>query len=282
MDKDKQIRRYFWVRHGYSEGNLDSGNYKLHGDMNIGLTQQGFEQAHACGLFLKAYFEKHATANGSRPRLWTSTFNRAAQTGDQIYDAASGLFLPADYRRDDALVEQNFGILSHYESEEEAIAALGPTAEFLYETRKRERPTAQFPMGESQLNVQGRVKPFYATLHRDWDKKDITDNVLVSHGATMRIGIMSFMHFPLAQIKEQQPDGSLIEFPNPNNCDVLMIEGSVADGYNLYKIYDGKEMRATEKIDLVEAYGLHREAIKKPIPVGIDLSNLSEPSLDAL
>jgi len=117
--------RLFWTRHGWSDANERVSAYEKEGNTNVGLADLGFQQAFNCGRFLNAYIKKHPSSNQTNPRMWSSPFLRTCQTRDIISHAAEGLFLPAEIRNEDALVEQNRGIASHYETIDDAIPDLG-------------------------------------------------------------------------------------------------------------------------------------------------------------
>jgi len=245
--------RIFLIRHGYSQGNENGDNYARLGDPNIQLTDTGWQQAIAAGRFLKDYFARNNITDDCDPCLWMSPYERSRETASGIAHGAQGLF-KAPPRVEEALIEMDFGDFSSLHSEELRKKEMPLVSEFYDRARAFGKFYARPPRGESPFDVQRRVKPFIDTLWRD-QAQGVDNHVCVTHGVTLRVLAMAFMH-----IDPKRYD----EFPNPPNCGIYVIEGDRKSGYTFKQIYDGE---TGQEVDINWGEKLKAgQAIVPPVP----------------
>lgn len=225
----KGPQRIYLVRHGESEGNVDKTTHFRKPDHAIELTAGGHAQALAAGQFLRRHFEE-AGLTGPSIRLWNSPYKRTRQTADAIEQGVGeGVF--CDRYEDISLREQQFGLFDGYEDHE--LAERFPLEYAHY--KKCEDFSGRFyatmPMGESRCQVAERIKPFFGTLIRDAESKDIQNVVIVSHGVTMRAFTMQWLHLTPEWFEAAK---------NPKNCSVYLLERD-KHGHNQNRgcIYEG-------------------------------------------
>jgi len=243
--------RIFLVRHGESNANVDWSENTRNADATIELTDKGHEQARAAGKFLSEWYAKYAGRQYPKIRLWHSPYLRAQQTADEI--EATALAVPCDgtqaeprkivstrvegerkpgesifwdKREHFLLYEQAHGIYDGLSDEQRATEY--PAEWAYYQKHKRDgmKVLAQLPLGESRIQVATRIHQAFGTFHRDADKHNIEDIVVVGHGTTNRCFAFAWLHKPLSWLEKE---------PNPWNCSIRLIEDSIDRGY----IFDG-------------------------------------------
>lgn len=83
----------------------------------------------------------------------------------------------------------------------------------------------RIPDGESGADVYDRVSTFLDTLHRDFEKHNYPENVLiVSHGLTIRLFLMRWFHWSVEEFENLH---------NPKNCQIIIMEKQIDNHYNL-------------------------------------------------
>lgn len=209
----KGPQRIYLVRHGESEGNVDKTTHFRKPDHAIELTHKGHQQAEEAGSFLRQHFLEAGLLDGPI-RLWNSPYKRTRQTAEGII-RGTGQNVFRDQYEDISLREQQFGLFDGYEEQE--LASKFPLEHAHY--KKCEdfsgRFYAMMPLGESRCQVAERVKPFFGTLVRDAESKDIQTVVIVSHGVTMRAFTMQWLHLTPEWFESAK---------NPKNCSVYLLE----------------------------------------------------------
>lgn len=229
--------RIFLVRHGLSQANENWETNKRIADHAIELTDEGKEQAAAAGRQLATYFASvpnlRWTAGHHHPRphirMWNSPYTRTRQTADILRkNCLRDNSVPwiHDSREHLLLAEQQFGVfdgLSDAEREEQY-----PEFQAYYEKCKsfEGKLWPKMPLGESRFEVAQRVHQAFGTFHRDADRYNIRNIVVVGHGTTNRAFTMMWLHLPYEWMHEE---------PNPNNCSIRLIEDGGDKGY----IFDG-------------------------------------------
>lgn len=224
--------RIFLVRHGESEGNVDTSVYKTKADHAIELSSRGHEQAHSVGRFLTNWFNlerdthmRHEKA-WMPPRLWVSPYMRTRQTADGIESAMGPQGLIRDRKEHILLCEQQFGLFDGI-PDEDLFQRFPDEAEHYKKCVRWEGEFwARMPLGESRFDVAQRVHQAFGTFHRDRDKQGIEDIIVVAHGTTIRAFLMMWCHYPVDWFEQE---------PNPANCSIRLIEDKVDHGY----IYGG-------------------------------------------
>ena len=175
--KERQQMIYV-VRHGETEWNALN---KVMGRTDMPLNANGTDQAHELARVLK---------DVKIDVFLASPLRRARQTAD-IISAESGI----EYRIDDRLTEQDFGI---FEGTDRFDAE--------YQAAKREY-FSRYPGGESFFDIAARVFPLLKELKNK-------DALLVTHGGVCRV-IRSYF--------EDMGNEEFVQF-SQGNCEVRMYE----------------------------------------------------------
>jgi 2,3-bisphosphoglycerate-dependent phosphoglycerate mutase len=212
------MMRIFLVRHGESEANVDKSILLQRPDHAIGLSERGKQQADACGEFLN-----NALWHSWRTRIWYSPYLRAKQTALNIREKLTKLPIGVvDMREHILLCEQQFGLFDGHPDED--LPKLFPMEHEHY--RKHEefegRFWARMPLGESRFDVAQRVHQSFGTFHRDSERHNIHQLVIVCHGVTMRAFVMMWCHKDVEWFERER---------NPQNCAVRLIEDGEDKGY---------------------------------------------------
>ena len=163
------MRRIVLLRHGLTAWNVER---RFQGQADIELTETGVLQAKAAAAALAAY---------GPSVLWSSDLSRARVTASAVAEA-TGL----DVRLDERLRETHVGEfqgLTHAEALERFGA--GP---WDYAAHG----------GESEAATGERVATVIATVASSLPAGQTA--VLVSHGAAMRAGLLTFLGWPLEQV----------------------------------------------------------------------------------
>ncbi|MBE0675997.1 MAG: histidine phosphatase family protein [Bacteroidales bacterium] len=190
-------KRIFLVRHGKSQGNQDPSLYKKIPDYALELTPEGMAQAEEAGLKLK-HFIKDETVF-----FYISPFWRTRSTAELI----AGHFSKDKYkyREEPRLREQEWGHLRPKEETDKIEGERDSFSTFYY----------RFPDGESGADVYDRISDFFGTMHRDFEKTDFPENVIiVTHGMTIRLFLMRWFHWSVEEFEEIR---------NPENCDIFLL-----------------------------------------------------------
>ncbi|KAK1861339.1 hypothetical protein I4F81_003923 [Pyropia yezoensis] len=199
--------RIILVRHGESLGNIDKSVYETLADSRLPLTERGVAQAQAAGERLRDLIGNETVF------CFVSPYVRAQQTLNEMVKAAG--LSPSSYRvrNDPRLREQDFGNLQQVDTMRVLMATRKEVGRFFF----------RFPNGESGADVYDRVTSFLSSVFRVMDKVRSApphhrryDNILiVSHGLTMRIICMRFLHWEVEQLEDVW---------NPDNGEVWVLE----------------------------------------------------------
>ena len=200
-------KRIILIRHGESEGNSNSGIYKLKPDYTLELTPKGLSQADTAGKELKSILKEESAF------FYVSPFWRTRSTFEQIV-----YHFPGEQFRfieDPRLREQEWG---HLRSEDENRKideerdAYGP---FYF----------RFPDGESCADVFDRMSDFFGTLQRDFTKSSFLKNaVIITHGMRIRLFLMRWFHWSVEEFELHA---------NPHNCQIVIMEQDLNGKYHL-------------------------------------------------
>ncbi|WP_304171547.1 histidine phosphatase family protein [Phenylobacterium aquaticum] len=226
--------RIYLIRHGESEANLDKSVNALLPDHRVPLSVEGLRQAAEAGEILRSHLSETAlTGQASRSdfappkiRMWRSPYLRTRQTSDAILRALGGLTsdggLVLDVKEKSQLREQSFGLFDGVPDQD--LPKLFPREHALYQKAEQHegRFWAPMPMGESRCDVAERVHATFGTFHRDAERHDIHDLIVVSHGVTIRAFAYAWLGYEWEWFERQ---------PNPGNCSIWMIEGNVDRGF---------------------------------------------------
>lgn len=235
FSKPKKVRRVFLVRHGQSMANVDPSKNRDLPDHKIELTQRGKEQASKAGIFLNEYIWSNLKDNSfngkankfltgkqsfQRTRMWNSPYERTRKTSSIIFANCPGVI--QDKKEHALLVEQRFGVFDGLSDKERAD--MHPEFYQNYEKAKLAggKMWPKMPLGDSRFDVCQRVHQAFGTFHRDAQRHDIENIVVVGHGTTNRAFILMWMHYSYEWMHEE---------PNPKNCSIRLLEDGEDKGY---------------------------------------------------
>lgn len=188
-----QIETIKLVRHGLSEANKGVVKPEEIGDANVKLAPEGIEQARSAGAAIGASFLKASL-------FYRSPWARTRETADNLLIGAG--LLPTEIRvyEDPRLREVESGY-SDVASQEEQRRLHGF---FWY----------RFHGGESPADTYSTVSTFLESYMRQVERKKSKTGVIVTHGRTIRVFVMRFLHL-------SPEDFNLMA--NPENGDVITI-----------------------------------------------------------
>ncbi|HPF02242.1 MAG TPA: histidine phosphatase family protein [Bacteroidales bacterium] len=200
-------KRIFLVRHGESQGNEKPELHSEKPDYTMELTHQGLLQASEVGAKLRDLIKEETVF------FYISPFWRTRSTAEQI--ARHFQRERCMFREEPRLREQEWGHLRPKEETDILEEKRDSYSTFYY----------RLPDGESGADVYDRVSDFFGTLHRDFEKEDFPDNVIiVTHGMTIRLFLMRWFHWSVEEFEE---------IKNPSNCDIFILEKQENEEYTL-------------------------------------------------
>jgi broad specificity phosphatase PhoE len=198
-------KRILIVRHGQSEGNVNKQVYNTKPDYSVQLTELGREQAHFAGKQIKHIIGNESVA------LYSSPYYRTRDTSKGIMESIKPVF----YREDPRLREHEWAAQIIDEPKEVWEEVCQEYGVFFY----------RFKTGESCADVYDRLSTFLDTLHRDFEKKDFPENVvIVAHGMTNRVLLMRWFHWTVEEFEL---------LANPHNCEIYQLDLQSNNKYKL-------------------------------------------------
>ena len=234
-------RRIVLVRHAESEGNVDSHAYTYMPDPQVPLTQRGLDQATEAGRAIREMFDEDyddgyfsnapsnsfSSSSSSHPivssatrpsskanyrlHFYMSPYKRSRQTCEAIASAfPRGVVTRV--QEDVQLREQDFGNFQDAAGKEREKAERLRFGRFFY----------RFPNGESGADVYDRMTLFEDHLVRDINAGRFsagTSLVLVTHGLALRIFLMRWFHWTVADF---------LECYNPPNAAPVVLERTIS------------------------------------------------------
>lgn len=207
-------KRIFFVRHAESEGNVNQIVHASTPDWKIPLTEKGEIQANDTAFLLRDKIGVLTPVG-----IYLSPYKRTRQTAMYLASVFPGQL--KFEKEDPRLREQEWGNLRAFEGRpwaevEQERDFFGP---FFY----------RFLHGESGADVWERCTTFLDTLYRDFEKPDFPENIIiVTHGYTMRILIMRWLHWTVEQFHEMK---------NPHNGEIVEMKLGEDDKYHLSQPY---------------------------------------------
>ena len=231
-------RRIVLVRHAESEGNVDSHAYTYMPDPQVPLTQRGLDQAAEAGRAIRemfdedydeGYFSNSSNSNSFssspivssaikpsskanyRLHFYMSPYKRSRQTCEAIASAFPRGVVTR-IQEDVQLREQDFGNFQDAAGKEREKAERLRFGRFFY----------RFPNGESGADVYDRMTLFEDHLVRDINAGRFsagTSLVLVTHGLALRIFLMRWFHWTVADF---------LECYNPPNAAPVVLERTIS------------------------------------------------------
>ena len=193
-------RRIILIRHGESQGNRNPESYATIPDYALELTEKGMEQAADAGRRLKGLISEGSVFFYISP-LWRTrmTFEQIARSFDREQFR---------YREEPRIREQEWGHLRNHEDNENIDETRNAFGSFYY----------RIPEGESAADVYDRISDFFGTLHRDFEKENFPENVIiVTHGMALRLFLMRWFHWTIEEFDT---------YANPKNCEFIVMEST--------------------------------------------------------
>lgn len=230
-------KRIILVRHGESEGNIDTEAYSTTPDHKIPLTPDGLAQARRAGASIRRLFDSGGAS--WRVYFYVSPYDRTRSTLREIGRSFSKQRI-IGVREECRIREQDFG---NFQVAERMKA--------IKETRHRfGRFFYRFPEGESAADVFDRVSSFMESLWRDIDMNRLQPDpindlnlIIVTHGLTARVFLMKWFKWTVEQFEHLN---------NPGNCEYRVMELGEGGEYSLAINHSEEEL---------EEWGLSHEMI---------------------
>ena len=225
-------RRIILVRHGESEANIDKSIHGLKPDYTAELTPAGIAQADSVGAHLKLLLASESIF------FYVSPYWRTRMTFEQIvkhFDTDR-----IKLREEPRLREQEWGHIRRFEETSVIEKERDGFGTFYF----------RLPDGESGADVYDRVSDFIGTLHRDFEKNDYPENVIIiTHGMTIRVFLMRWFHWTVEQFEEHG---------NPKNCEIVTLERGDNEKYILCTAM--KKRRPSHKYQRPIKFGLKAQS----------------------
>jgi broad specificity phosphatase PhoE len=195
------------IRHGESEGNADNTLYQTTPDFALKLSPRGILQAKAAGKTISEII-----GTGSL-HVYLSPYHRTRETYRYIAETIGANVV--NTVEDPRLREQDWGHLRHPD-DNKGISQERDNFSTFY---------SRIPDGESGADVFDRISNFLDTLHRDVEKIDFPENMLiVTHGLTLRLFLMRWFHWSVEEFESLR---------NPKNCQIVVLEKQFDERYKL-------------------------------------------------
>lgn len=217
------------MRHGESQGNLDTSAYTTTPDHSIQLTPQGISQARRAGNRLRRVMAADGCSPDWRVNFYVSPYARTRSTLREVGRSFSKKRV-IGVREESRIREQDFG---NFQVEERM--------KIIKQTRERfGRFFYRFPEGESAADVYDRISGFFEALWRDIDLNRLHHDpsndlnlVIVSHGLTSRIFLMKWFKWTVEQFEHLN---------NFGNCEFRVMEQGSGGEYSLAVHHTEEEM----------------------------------------
>ncbi|MBT2387748.1 histidine phosphatase family protein [Streptomyces sp. ISL-11] len=182
-------RRIVLIRHGESVGNVDDTVYEREPDHALSLTETGRAQARDAGARLRKMF------GDERVSAYVSPYRRTHQTFHELGLDPSRVRV----REEPRLREQDWGNWQDPADVRKQKAYRDAYGHFFY----------RFAQGESGADVYDRVGAFLESLWRSFEDPGHPPNVLlVTHGLTMRLFCMRWLHWTVAEFESLSNPGN--------------------------------------------------------------------------
>jgi broad specificity phosphatase PhoE len=219
--------RIYLIRHGESEANIDQAVNVLLPEHSVALSLEGRRQARAAGKALQSILlespsviDARAAGRPAPPiRIWRSPYRRTRETSEELLSGLGGLArdggLVLDVCEKSQLREQEFGLFNGVPDDELPKRFPREYAQYKKNEDTCGRFWAAMPMGESRCNVAERVHTIFGTFHRDAERHDVHDIIVVSHGVTIRAFVYAWIGYDWEWFETSK---------NPDNCSIWLLE----------------------------------------------------------
>jgi broad specificity phosphatase PhoE len=199
----------FLIRHGESVGNVDKTIYKTIPDWKIPLTEKGILQAKEAGQKLALLIKQDSELYGNNLfTFYISPWYRARQTSLNLRETLETIHPKAISitKEDPRLREQEWGNF-----QEDHIAK-----KIQDERRRFGTFFYRMPDGESGADVYDRITTFIDTMHRDFEKKESSANIIIiSHGLAIKAFLTRWFHWSAEDFDQ---------YDTPDNCKIIQMD----------------------------------------------------------
>jgi len=189
----------YLIRHCESLANTGIEDPLIVGDANIGLTENGKEQAKIIGRSFGEFLLR-------RSLIYCSPYKRTRETLDGIL---KGVYMN---RRDGLKIYEDPRLREverGYCDEDAQLPMRRRHGWFYY----------RHDGGESAADCYDRTSAFIESMMRQTNKNPVESVIIICHGMTIRCFVMRFLHLTVEQFEQMK---------NPENCDVVLIGPSQA------------------------------------------------------
>ncbi|XP_061349495.1 phosphoglycerate mutase-like protein AT74 [Gastrolobium bilobum] len=222
-------KRIILMRHGESQGNLDTSAYTTTPDHSIQLTSNGIAQARHAGVNLRRVMAAGECSPDWRVYFYVSPYARTRSTLREVGRSFSKKRI-IGVREESRIREQDFGNFQVKERMKIIKQQRERFGRFFY----------RFPEGESAADVYDRVSSFFESLWRDIDMNRLHHDpsndlnlVIVSHGLTSRIFLMKWFKWTAEQFEHLN---------NLGNCEFRVMQLGSGGEYSLAVHHTEEEM----------------------------------------
>jgi len=220
--------KIFLIRHGESITNAGKNYDKRLADHAVYLTKKGKNQAKKSALSLVNFLEENEISL-EKSRTWVSPYVRTWETANIFNQYIN---FPVMYE-DLCLAEQQFGLFDSLRYEEWGIRYPNEFEHYKRHYDLGGKFWARPPLGESPYDVAIRVKSFFDTIFRDYNKHGIDTLFIFTHGTTLRAFLMQWLHYPSTWFDQEK---------NPGNCWIRLINGRIDCKYIYPKRLKNKQL----------------------------------------
>lgn len=182
------------IRHAQSQSNVGLVNRVQTPDHTIALTEEGTDQAYLLG---KKFTEEQL----KKSIIYCSPYHRTRQTLFYLCKGAGTDRSKLTVYEDPLLREMEFG----YTEKENQLIKREHYGWFYF----------RYTDGESPADVYNRVTMFIDSMMRQSKRKENDDFIIISHGMTIRVLVMRFLHLTVEQFTS---------LDNPDNTAIITLE----------------------------------------------------------
>ncbi|OQR96082.1 phosphoglycerate/bisphosphoglycerate mutase [Achlya hypogyna] len=227
-NRKKLPHRIFLVRHGQSEGNVNPVLYRDVPDNAMALTDLGKRQSRAAGEAIKAIIGDESI------RCIVSPCIRTIETFEEIMAAWGADAARIPWTEEPRIREQDFGNFQNPEQIRECKIQRRKFGGFFY----------RFPSGESPADVYDRISSFLESLHRMFMRKREQNYILVAHGVTIRILLMRYFRYTIAEYEEVE---------NFHNGEFVVLEHNGDGAFHIAKVVHPEVDKVTGVVSIHES-----------------------------
>ncbi len=209
----------FIIRHAESIANIDKSIYEIIPDWKIPLTSNGKQQAIESGYsILDNLSKKDYNLFG----IYLSPYLRCIETWNGIHQILIANKNQIEFiRQDPRIREQERGNIRDRKTNGWVD---------VWQERKEQGPFFyRFPNGESGADLYDRCTGFLDTLHRDFEKTDFPENIIIiTHSFTLRVLLMRWFHWSVDYFHS---------LDDPENAEIFHLKLNGNNKYSLIKSF---------------------------------------------